>query len=653
MRMKSRFFLSPWLLVAGLGLTHFGALRAAGGVAEPIVGLSLDKSYSLIQTGGLDTLAITLLTTEGSATMGLKATENEKAAGALVWSSDNEAVATVKNGIISALAEGSATIVVATADGVLKAACTVNVTADGSDPRGSGPGGMPGGMPPGGFGGGQGMPGGGQGGPGGMPPGGFGQGQGGPGQGQGMPGGQEGEEMPQGMPPGGQNGEEMPQGMPPGGQNGEEMPQGMPPGGGQGGPGQGQGGFPGGQGGPGGMPGGFGGGGGAGSDNSDASDPEGLIHSEGEESLSGQTFRSSTADANAVKVSGGTLSLQDCTLIKDGGNSSNADGSSFYGTNAAVLARADGTAILCGGSIETSAIGANGIVAYGGRVEASDLKIRCSERLSRGIHTTGGGAIYAKNLDIVTQGANSSVIALDRGGGIMDVTGGNYEANGQDCAVLYSTGDLTVNNITGSSRLGEIGVIEGNNFININNSRLTSHATKASRGLMILQSGSGDAGTGLNGIITVAGGALTMTDPEASLIEIVTNVTGKVTLDGVELSIPSGILMTVDYNKRWQTYGATGVLVLSGAGTTYEGAVVADSFSSAVVTVNEGVTWSGAFDKENSAKATSLTLNGGVWSLTDDSYVDSITLNGEATILKNGHTLTCENLDPGKGKILE
>lgn len=374
------------------------------------------------------------------------------------------------------------------------------------------------------------------------------------------------------------------------------------------------------------------------------------LQTSGDVSVSGESYSSTTSDENAVKVSGGKFTMVNCTITKSG-DTENSDGSSFYGTNSAILSSDNGTIEMSGGTITTNATGANGIVAYGGTVTVSDVTITCSKNLSRGIHATGGGTITATDLTINTSGNNSSVIALDRGGGTVTVTGGTYNASGVDCAVLYSTGNLTVNNITGSSSQGEIGVIEGDNFITINNSTITSGAGSSSRGMMILQSGSGDAGTGINGIITVTGGSLIMTEENTSLIEIVTNVTGKVTLDGVTTTIPSGILMTVDYNTRWSTYGATGILILSGDGTTYNGSIVADSYSSAELTINSGVTWSGAYDKANTAKSATIAISGGTWSLTDDSYVDTITLSDNAIINKNGHTLTYTTLDNTSGTI--
>lgn len=372
--------------------------------------------------------------------------------------------------------------------------------------------------------------------------------------------------------------------------------------------------------------------------------------SSGTTSVSSQTYTSTSSDVNAVKVSGGTLTMTNCSVNKTGGDTENSDNSSFYGINAAILASGTGIVNISGGTITTSAIGANGIVAYAGTVNVSDVTINCSKNLSRGIHATGGGTITASNLTITTAGSNSSVIALDKGGGTVSVTGGTYTTTGTDCAVLYSTGNLSVNNITGSSSQGEIGVIEGSNYINITKSTITSGSS--SRGMMVLNSGSGDGGSGSDGYITVNGGTLKTTNSSAPFIEVVTAVTGTVTLDSVTTSIASGILMEVDYNTRWSTYGATGVLTLAGSGYTYSGDILADKYSTAQVTVNSGVTWSGAYNNANTGKSSSLVINGGVWNLTGNSYIGTITLKNGATINKNGYTLTYTTLTKPSGTTI-
>lgn len=352
----------------------------------------------------------------------------------------------------------------------------------------------------------------------------------------------------------------------------------------------------------------------------------------GDVTVSGKAYASKISDVNAVIVSGGTFTMTNCAIKKSDGDTGNPDNSSFYGTNSAVLSSGSGSKVnIDGGTIATDAIGANGIVAYGGTVNVINTYITCDKSLSRGILATGGGTITASRLNIRTTGSNSSVIALERGGGTVMVNGGYYNASGKDCAILYSTGNLTVNNIAGSSWQGEMGVVEGNNSITINYSGLTAR-DRAERGFLILQSGSGDAGTDTNGIINVKGGSLSMIGTSAPLIEIVTNVKGQVTLDAVKTTVPSYTLMKVDYNKRWTTNGATGVLILSGKGTEYMGRVVADSYSSIQMTVNQGVKWYGSINGNNEAKSANLTIDGGTWFIEEDSNIDTLTLINDAVI---------------------
>lgn len=370
--------------------------------------------------------------------------------------------------------------------------------------------------------------------------------------------------------------------------------------------------------------------------------------SSGTNTYTNTTFISSSSDDNALDVSGGTVTLTDCTVEKTGGDTSDSDGSSFYGKNAAIRSTG-GTVTMTGGTITTNAVGANGVVAYGGTVNISDVTINCTKNLSRGIHATGGGTITASNLTITTAGNNSSVIATDRGGGTVTVNGGTYTTTGGDCAVVYSTGTMTVNNATGSSSQGEVGVIEGSNSITLNDCDMTSGAS--TRGLMILQSGSGDS-QGYNGEINVNGGSLTLTGSSTPLIEITTSTTGTVTLKDVELTIPSGILMAVDYNTRWQTTSPVAYLVLSTdqSSASYTGNVTVDSYGTATVTVDSNVTWTGAYDNDNSGKSTTAVING-TWTLSADSYVDTLTLGSGAVINLNGHTLTAGTTNNNGGTI--
>ncbi len=397
------------------------------------------------------------------------------------------------------------------------------------------------------------------------------------------------------------------------------------------------------QGGPGGNPGGGSGGEGGGSSYAiGGTSSTGYSQSSGTNSVSGQTYTSTGSDENAVQVTGGTFTMADCTVTKTGDYSASSDNTSFYGVNSAVYVgstSATTTLTMTGGTITTNAKGANAAFAYGkGVLNISDVTIRNTANLSRGIHATGGGTIVASNLDIVTEGSNSSVVATDRGGGTVTVNGGSYVTTGIDCAILYSTGTVTANDATGSSAEGEVGVIEGDNSIYINNCTFSSGSS--SRGLMILQSGSGDS-EGYNGAISITGSTITLTDSSAPLCEIPTNITGTLTLDNTSVTVPSGVLMYVDYNTRWSTYGGTGNLLLKNG--TYTGAVNADQYGTVIVDVASTATWTGSIDNSNVAKSTAVTVSG-KWILNANSYVDNLVINEGATVYTNGYTLTYGSL---------
>lgn len=349
-----------------------------------------------------------------------------------------------------------------------------------------------------------------------------------------------------------------------------------------------------------------------------AKSKKGYSLTKGTKIVKDKNYTSTNVDENAVQVTGGILTMNNVTVDKKSGDTKNTDGSSFYGTNSAVYVAGKNSVVnMNGGSITTNATGCNAGFAYnGGTLNLKDVTIYGKKNLSRGIHATGGGIINATNLTITTEGNNSSVIATDRGGGIVTVNGGTYKATGKDCAVLYSTGNITANDITGFSKQGEIGVIEGDNSIVINNSDMTSSATN--RGMMILQSGSGDS-NGFNGKITVNGGKMTLTEAETPLCEVPTNITGTLTLKDVNINVPSKVLMKVDYNDRWTTKGGTGNLILkSDNACTYEGTVIKDQYGKLNVTVGKGVTWV----------------------LTADTDIDNITVEKSGKVICNGHKLT-------------
>ena len=88
----------------------------------PVTGVSLDESSITLDVGGNQTLTATVTPEDAT---------NKK----VCWSSDNEAVATVsEDGVVTAVAGGTAVITVTTLDGLFTASCTVTVNAPDAAP---------------------------------------------------------------------------------------------------------------------------------------------------------------------------------------------------------------------------------------------------------------------------------------------------------------------------------------------------------------------------------------------------------------------------------------------------------------------------------------------------------------------------------------
>ena len=371
--------------------------------------------------------------------------------------------------------------------------------------------------------------------------------------------------------------------------------------------------------------------------------------------LSNETISTTTSDYNVVQVTSGNLTLNNCTITKSGDtNSNDGDATSFYGINSAVYAKGlNATSVITmnGGTITTNAKGSNAVFAWrGATIYVNDVTIVNQKSVSRGLHATYEGIINATNVNITTQSETSSTIATDRGGGTVTVTGGSATAQGNNSAVLYSTGTITANELTGISEQGEIAVVEGDNYVYINDCDMTSGSSK--RALMMLQSGSGDA-SGDNAAITITSSTLTVTGSSTPLCEVPTKNVGTLTLTDVTLSIASGELMYVDYNTQWTTHGGTGNLILqtTQSSWSYTGNVDADSYSNSTVTVGNNVIWNGTNDNDNDALSSAVTVNSnGTWNLTADAYVDVLVNNGE--INKCGYNLTYGSLS-GNGTINE
>lgn len=440
-------------------------------------------------------------------------------------------------------------------------------------------------------------------------------------------------EAPSGQPPEMPNGEapsgEAPSGQPP------EMPNGEAPSGQA----------------PSGAP-----GGGPDTANYDYSgDVTGKLTADGKEVTSdGETIESTTADENVLLAqNGGVLKVTGADITKSG-DDSNGDNCNFYGINSSVLSTGEGSEVyLSDSKISSTGEGNNGVFATdSGTAYLNKVEITTTEGSnSRGLDATYGGVIYGNELTISTAKDHCAALATDRGGGYISVTNSSLETAGSGSPLIYSTGDIEVDNVTGTSTSSQIAGIEGYNRIVINNSTLesTNDATSGSdpikNGVILYQSMSGDADTASaqSCEFEAVDSTLKTTISDGAMF-YVTNTTADIILQNTTLDFDSDNVQLLNAagnsSNNWGTEGKNGgTVTLTAIDQTMSGNIYTDDISSAEVELTEGSTWTGTSEGENNLTVTIDSTS--AWVVTEDTTIADLNAADQAQIVDaDGKTVT-------------
>lgn len=363
----------------------------------------------------------------------------------------------------------------------------------------------------------------------------------------------------------------------------------------------------------------------------------------------GKTYESDGNDENALRVDGATVTLQDSTINKTGGESSNTENGDFYGANAGLLALNGATVTISNTEVTTNAVNGNGIFSYGEgtTINVSDSKIHTKQNNSGGIQTTGRGTMNAQNLDVETEGNSAAAIRSDRGGGTVNVDGGIYVTKGTGSPDIYSTANITVKNSTLKANASEGIVVEGKNSVALENCNVVSDMDNTYQGdsdenihgIMIYQSMSGDADVG-EAEFSAKSGSLTT---KAGDLFYITNTDCKINLESVKLNLANDVLLRVEGNsssRGWGTEGANGGdVILIAKNQTLTGNIIVDNISSLDMTLSGNSDFQGAVNSKGDGGTVKVTMKDQAeWSLTADSYVSEF--NGDTAQVKtNGYHL--------------
>ena len=355
------------------------------------------------------------------------------------------------------------------------------------------------------------------------------------------------------------------------------------------------------------------------------------------------TIENSADGEHAITADGETKTISNTLVTKTG--EADGDEADFYGENSAIFATNGGTLTLSDMVVKTDGTHANAVFSYGEgtTVNISNSYIETSGNCSGGLMTTGGGTMNAENLTITTSGNSSAAIRSDRGGGTVTVTGGDYTTSGKGSPVIYSTADITVNDAAMTSTASQGVVVEGKNSVTLNNVNLTAdnntkNSDKSSyyQAVMIYQSMSGDAAQGKSSF-TMNGGTLTNKNGD---VFFVNNTATDINLNNASITNNGDGIFLRAAAAGWGSEGSNGGQVtLNATKQTINGDMVVDSVSNLNLYLKSGSAFTGAINFDGQAGEVYVEIeDGSTWTLTDDSYITSLTC-GTGSIKLNGHKL--------------
>ena len=357
-----------------------------------------------------------------------------------------------------------------------------------------------------------------------------------------------------------------------------------------------------------------------------------------------QRFDNTTSDQNSfIGKNKASITINSSVFDKTG-NTTNDDNSNFRGQNAVMLGIEGSQTSIKDSNITSNSIGSNAVFATGegSVINVENTNIHTKGDSSRGLDATYKGTVNGKNLTITTEGAHSATLATDRGEGTITAEAAKLTTSGTGSPVIYSTGNITANNVNGVANKSEIGVVEGKNSITLTNSNVTGYHDN---GFMLYQSFSGDAESG---IARLKAENNTLTTHGTGAFIYVNNTTAEADLTGNTILMPNTTtLVKAAADSRWGKDGENGGhLTLRASNQALSGNILADSISTITLDMANGSSLVGAINTDNTAKEVALKLSkDSTWTLTGDSYVKSLT-NEDTTgenIHLNGYKLVVAN----------
>ena len=359
---------------------------------------------------------------------------------------------------------------------------------------------------------------------------------------------------------------------------------------------------------------------------------------------SNKTYSSSTASENALLIEWWNSTLTNITVEKTW-DSEWWDSADFYGTNAAVLAKA-GSVTIKNSTITSNATHGNAVFAYGEwSITISDSTITTKKDTSWWIMVTWWWKLTANNLTVTTAWRSSAPIRSDRWWWTLTVNGWTYTSNWLGSPAVYSTADITVNDATLVSNISEWVVVEGKNSVTLNNVDLTASNTQHNgksttyKAIFLYQSVSWDAEE-WTAEFEAKDSKITSKNWDTIYV---TNTSAKITLENNTITNSVWDFLRIEAGAWWKSWSNGWDVTLKLINQDVDWDIIVDSISSLDMSITNGSSFKWAINTDNQSQDITVTLDStSTWTLTADTYITKLN-NNWWTINYNGHKLVVAN----------
>ncbi|KAJ5689399.1 hypothetical protein N7462_003791 [Penicillium macrosclerotiorum] len=359
--------------------------------------------------------------------------------------------------------------------------------------------------------------------------------------------------------------------------------------------------------------------------------------------ITSTTLTATATDESVLLVEASGVAYLTNVIIVKTGDASDDTSPSSTNLNAAIGVADPGTVYLTDCTITTDGVGANPLKLYedGSYAYVYNLEVTARGDYAHGVYAAGG-YIYGENVTVTTYNTSGSAIATDSNAGTIYIKTATAYTYGAKSALVYSTGNITVEDLTGSTYEASGCVIDGSNSWTLVNPDISAAPTAYG---VFETRGTGER-LSSPATMTVNGGSVAETRGDAGVM-FCSNIDCYYYLDNVSISTKSGILANSSA-ADWGISGSNeGGLYAYLAELDITGDVYVDDISTVAIYLYS-TSWSGAINPEGTeGNATVYVNSDSTWTVTGTSYVTVISCDDSdcSNIYSDGFTVYYDSSD--------